>query len=738
MHSTATVASAIHSNAAASGLGGTVHGGQQPVVGATVVLWAAGTTGSYGTGSTKIAQTTTDSSGFFSLDNGQGVSPCSTGQYLYLTATGGNPGGGNNSSAAEMVALPTPCGAATGALFLQLNEVTTIAAVTALQQFMSINTSATAPYIGTGTVPWTIGAPASNVIGMANAFTQAGNLANITSGSSAVSTSTATFNGTTYTTTITPDASKINGLADILALCINDSTGSLCTGSSGVLTFATLMKGGGAVVPVDTVQAAYNMLSVPNPQLYSGSTDSSGAAVTTYWPHSTASATYLSSLWTNISADAPFQPYTATTPTDATIQVKWASSGGAVSLTQYPQLAFDSNGNVWYAQGGGASGSAGYVTQYNPAGQMLIAPVTSTPISGGWGFSTYTGATTMNLGGAKSNAIAVDTTNNAWYAGFYTSSGANSGGTGAPNAGSLQSPLVQITPAGVASGYVVGASVGDIMIDGNNNLYFNDIPNYVSGATTNRYYFSELLAAGTPAYSTFYGGMGRQSSNYFLAGGIDQSSNQLAWGVLNACGSIFRSDSTLAAAGGTYPTATAQYAASQVSLSATTPTTCVLNGTIDANNNMWGTNGYLEYIVAPGTGAVTSPTVTQFAAGAGIGQGGLYGGAGVAIDGAGNIWVANNPGSSTVTGGLSEFSAVVTNSVPVITPLSPSGSSSALYGFGAADSWLKPTQPRIDLSGNVWLENTGNSTIAYLVGVAAPVVTPTSLMIKNAKIGVRP
>src|ERR1039458_330030 len=87
-------------------LGGKVYGGQQPISGAAVTLWAAGTSASYGTGATSVATTTTDTNGNFSFNNA-GVSPCTTGQYLYITSVGVDPGAGTNQYAALMAALPT-------------------------------------------------------------------------------------------------------------------------------------------------------------------------------------------------------------------------------------------------------------------------------------------------------------------------------------------------------------------------------------------------------------------------------------------------------------------------------------------------------------------------------------------------------------------------------------------------------------------------------------------------------
>ena len=91
---------------------------------------------------------------------------------------------------------PGDCGHVCGG-----QRATTVATVTALQQFMSITPS--------GTPAWAIGAPSANVTGMANAFTQVGNLVSIATGASAQTSAAATINSVTYTTTITPDSAKI-------------------------------------------------------------------------------------------------------------------------------------------------------------------------------------------------------------------------------------------------------------------------------------------------------------------------------------------------------------------------------------------------------------------------------------------------------------------------------------------------------------------------------------------------
>ena len=91
-------------------LRGSVHGGQQPVTGASIQLYAAGTTG-YGTSATALltSPVVTDSSGSFSI-TGDYTCPSSTSQ-LYLVATGGNPGlaAGTNNAALALMAALGPC-----------------------------------------------------------------------------------------------------------------------------------------------------------------------------------------------------------------------------------------------------------------------------------------------------------------------------------------------------------------------------------------------------------------------------------------------------------------------------------------------------------------------------------------------------------------------------------------------------------------------------------------------------
>src|ERR1700722_12929504 len=78
---------------------GQVHGGNSPVVGATIQLYGVGTTG-YGSAATPLltSTVTTDANGGFSLGTtGSFKYSCPSSDLVYLTSAGGNPGLGGGT-----------------------------------------------------------------------------------------------------------------------------------------------------------------------------------------------------------------------------------------------------------------------------------------------------------------------------------------------------------------------------------------------------------------------------------------------------------------------------------------------------------------------------------------------------------------------------------------------------------------------------------------------------------------
>jgi len=224
---------------------------------------------------------------------------------------------------------------------------------------------------------------------------------------------------------------------------------------------------------------------------------------------------------------------------------------------------------------------------------------------------------------------------------------------------------------------------------------------------------------------------------------------------------------------------------SNVTLSNSSPTTCVNFGVIDQLGNMWGvynnaytvaTGSYIEYINV--INSITAPVISQFttptlgsggstitepanngtlanATAGGQAGGGLYDPIGIpAIDGAGNLWVANL--DNTRYGGVSAFVPSInsTTGAATLTPLSPNGGICA-WGFGNSGTgtavtcnasgsaanvlpFEEPTGVDIDSSGNVWVPQTNGNVLGYIVGAAAPTVIPLAAQIANGTVGVKP
>jgi hypothetical protein len=221
-------------------LQGTVHGGQQPVSGSTVRLYAVGTTSDGGAATSLLSQAVvSDANGNFGLT---GLYTCpSANALVYITATGGNPGlgaGANNAALAMMTALGT-CGSLTPSSYITINELTTVAAVFPLAPFM---TSMSA-----------VGASPADAASLAAAF----NLAQ-----SYVDPGTGQVPGPMLTTGVTDPIANLNTLADIAAACINSAGGASADGTQcGNLFLYTPALTGTA--PADTVTALLNVAHNP-------------------------------------------------------------------------------------------------------------------------------------------------------------------------------------------------------------------------------------------------------------------------------------------------------------------------------------------------------------------------------------------------------------------------------------------------------------------------------------------
>lgn len=245
--STATPAIATHA------IEGSVYGGQQPVVGAKIQLYAAGAPtagGGFGLGSTPLITgtlPTTDLNGNFVI-TGTYTLP-TTPSHLYIVATGGSSAPGNPANPAiAMMAVLEGCNGSTtlpSSLFININEVTTVATVLALQPFLA------PPAAGNFGAP-AMGAPATAYGSLQNGFATTNNLASISSG-------TALMHVNNYATT-DYNGQLVNSMADILAACINSNTG---TSNQCSTLFSNSQPASAVYTPTDTIQAAWYMAANP-------------------------------------------------------------------------------------------------------------------------------------------------------------------------------------------------------------------------------------------------------------------------------------------------------------------------------------------------------------------------------------------------------------------------------------------------------------------------------------------
>jgi sugar lactone lactonase YvrE len=373
------------------GFTGRAMAGTQPIIGATVQVYAAGTTGNGSVGTALLNSTlTTDATGAFAVPAGYAC-PAAASQ-LYVIVRGGQVGAAAANSA---IVLATPVGAcnqlASGAQFV-INEVTTAATAWGLSQFLSAGGN--------------IGATSTNTQGLGNAVATVANLANLTTGTSP---------GASFPPNGASPVAKINSLANLLNTCTAAASSTDCI----PLYSATTLASGTA--PNNTLDAALNLVRNP------------GSNVATLYTQSTTSTA--------------FTPALTAAPSDWTMFLNYTGAG----MNSPTAVGIDSTGNVWVASynsaasefsptgapvfpngitGGGLLHSYGLAI--DPQNNVWIpdrdSPVSPVSVNGGYGSVSVlsstgqliSGATGYTAGGiAYPTAIAIDTNATAWVTDYW-------------------------------------------------------------------------------------------------------------------------------------------------------------------------------------------------------------------------------------------------------------------------------------------------------------------------------
>jgi sugar lactone lactonase YvrE len=621
---------------------GRVHGGRQAIAGARIYLMAAGTSG-YGAASVSLldsratgqadgigAYVVSDALGGFSITNDYS---CTSSQQVYLLAVGGNAGSGSNAAAALMAVLgqcPSASSNFAAAVpFILVNELTTVAGVYALSGFMTdllhVASSGTA-LVNTG---------------LANAFVTASTLANVATGAAYLTTPAG--NGTA------PQA-KMNTLANILASCINTNGSTVATPvatNCGTL-FANATSDGtaGGVVPTETVTAALNIAHNPGVKV--------------------------AGLFALAAASAPFQP-TASSVTDLTLAVKF--TGGGTSAPS--NLAVDQFGDVWIA-------NLGYIASTPAPNNSTRVGGSVSKLAGGSGAPLSPDGTGFTGGGLYlPYAIAIDNSNNVWLSGDSTS-------TTFARMTKLTSDGTPVSADGYNLGFVSAGALDAMAIDSYGNVII--VPHgtiyRIAGSTG---VVSQL--SGTIIMPTFAMALSPDNGIWVSSAGD---------GVKE-----FDTLGRLAIDRNPYGSPYSIWGSKVMA--------------IDHSGSIWVGNGVgvgtvLTYGVEKysNNGTLLSPYVTYT-------QGGFdtQGRPGaIAIDGVGHVFIAD----------LSNALTELNNDGSAISPASGYTDSSISVPVGIA----------VDGSGNVWLANYSGNSVTEFVGVGAPVVTPIAAGVANNTLGVRP
>jgi hypothetical protein len=679
---------------------GKVHGGNQPISGAVVKLYAAGTTG-YGTGSTLLASTTTslDGSGSFSFTQvptqpgslGSSYACPSSKSLIYLVSSGGDPlnnNGSNNNTAAVMMAALGQCGSASG-LFVNINEASTVASVFALAQYINPGSSTPASVtIGTNG-DYTLASPPQAGIGLINAFATVPNLENLATGLSNTTFTPTTGGGAAgVTVTGTPESAKINTMANILASCVNNANASAtnCATlfSNAIPPTASVTSQPTATfsTAVDTLQAAYYMATNP--------IDSVSTSPNT---------TNIAALYGLASANAAFQTTLSAQPLDWTIGISYTATGTCTNansagfLASPETVAVDAGGNVWMLNG--ATGATNALVQFGPTGapQKCLA-----------------GNITTGRG------LTIDTNGNVWAVGSVASSSA----------------IYEYLTNGTSLTWPATYAAAGIVADGSGNIFYSPS----TGAVSLQEFPGAASASVAAVSSTAVGSSVASAAYLYLA--ADHAGNIYA---PNASGNNLYEW----VAGNSY---------AWTDLGSTSTVVNGYGASIDRSGYIIGGNtccanavSNVIFKIAPTGTALTTTVSAKY-------PGGLVAPRSSAVDGANNYWfgmgyptvpaTVGPPATSTIFAIGETDSSFNSLSPQGTTPATCSSTNTNCYTNGGFQKpgLLTATSMAvrgiaIDLSGNVWAPSSAGA-MEEIVGAAVPVVTPIVAAVVNNTLATKP
>ena len=678
-------------------LQGQVFAGRNYMAGATVNVYAtqpSGTAsnGSY-TGSAKLLATTTaNTTGGFSLT---GVS-CSSPDQLYVTAVGGVPYPSgvtftsltNNPNSVLLTAIGdcsilTSATATTNITSIVVDEASTVAAVWALRNFISLNgttvniTSDASNYAGTGGVG-TVG----NYAGLAHGFLNANNLSPYKLGNF----QQYTFGSNTGTAAGLVPVQELNSLAYAQYLCTIGTPDGITPGNFSLCTsLYQLATPPGGAAPANSLQAMLNIARYP-----ANNSDAIMAFTLTPIPGSGQTAPQVINAGVYVPALTAF----GTLTDDWSVAIFYLPPYGATSSGQgtiYPiNLAIDANDDVFVSNPNASTGTAGNVVALSSTGAPLWTSTTDT----------------TKL--VDPRGIAADASGNLWIVNGTTTTGSGF----VEQMSAMNGATIATYPSSSTSLYAVAVdSLGDVWYDANSSVGQN---------------LHELVKSGTTYAEAVFAVPPSSPAQTLLQLRPDSKNN--IW-----------------AAGYNSTTATAAYFANTGTTSAPTYTTGLKFSTLggnsgygitpDPNGNAYSvTDGagnaiFLTTVTGTGAAATLTPAVAAPAPVPTAALSARY----MDIDGTGTVWFAD---ASTGTK-LYQFvpgSAGATAYYPCFNAGTTTGSNTSQTCTTGISTRLDFA---IDSTGSIWVMSYGNSgggRLAQIIGLASPTVPLKAV----GKIGVMP
>ncbi len=405
------------------------------------------------------------------------------------------------------------------------------------------------------------------------------------------------------------------------------------------------------------------------------------------------------------SATGPFQippPY-ASAPNDWTIGVTYSSGSNTGTGTPYilykPEyVAIDGGGNVWIVNYNYTPPPPGFGSSTSPAyGSLTELSPTGTPLKN-----------VLNSGQiVYPGGIVIDPSNNVYVSDYEQQPVSTT---------EFNNQVVEYTNTGSTNAFTIGNGPGPMVSDASGDIFIietSETVNSVVGGSALEEISSTGAVSPIGALTSTYLTPGDESDNVMVEAGIVMDQYYNIWVGSGGANPQKITPFIYSAGSWTLGTPASNTCTSEFSLS--------IDGggaAVDSTGNIWlGTAKGLCEVPASSAGTVTGTSGPIFG-------GGLNEISAVAVDGASNLWVANESVGQQAS--VSEFTSSGTT-------LSPSTG----YQDDAAWAFAEPTTIGVDPSGNVWVgnqlptENNGyylnippTPFITEFVGAAVPVVTP--------------